>query len=226
MSSENTTSTATNETGRGETEDLSDAARPSPGGRRPRSPRRSSPRRAGTSCTCSTGSIAAASAGSRPRHERGHGREMLAAALDTRRRRRPEQIQCFAVPGHKADFGVMMAGPDLKAIHGVQMAIQASPLGPALMPTYSFYSITEVSEYVPDVEEYGRILRDREGVDPESSVYKTKVAALRRAARADEPAAALSRIPRLALPLLLPDEQDAPGGPELVPAPLRGRGPS
>ena len=45
------------------------------------------------------------------------------------------------------------------------------------MPTYSFYSITEVSEYVPDVEEYGRILRDREGVDPESTVYKTKVAA-------------------------------------------------
>ena len=45
------------------------------------------------------------------------------------------------------------------------------------MPAYSFYSITEVSEYVPDAEEYGRILRDREGVDPESSVYKTKVAA-------------------------------------------------
>ena len=45
------------------------------------------------------------------------------------------------------------------------------------MPTYSFYSITEVSEYVPDAEEYGRILREREGVDPESSIYKTKVAA-------------------------------------------------
>ena len=29
----------------------------------------------------------------------------------------------------------------------------------------------------PDVEAYGKILRDREGVDPESSVYKTKVAA-------------------------------------------------
>ncbi len=55
--------------------------------------------------------------------------------------------------------------------------MQASALGPALKPCYSFYSITEVSEYVPDAEEYGRILRDQEGVDPESNVYKTKVAA-------------------------------------------------
>lgn len=88
-----------------------------------------------------------------------------------------EQIQCFAIPGHKADFGVMMAGTKLPAIHAIQVALEASPLGPALTPTYSFYSITEVSEYVPDAEEYGRILREREGVDPESNAYKTKVAA-------------------------------------------------
>jgi hydrogen peroxide-dependent heme synthase len=87
----------------------------------------------------------------------------------------PEQLQCFAVPGHKADFGVVMAGPDLKGVHGVQTAIQASSLGPALVPTYSFYSITEISEYVPDAEEYGRVLREREGHDPESSIYQTKV---------------------------------------------------
>lgn len=100
----------------------------------------------------------------------------LTQALDPATPGAPDQLQCFAVPGHKADFGVMLAGSDLKAIHAVQIAIQASPLGPALRVTDSFYSITEVSEYVPDAEEYGRILRDREGVDPESSAYKTKVA--------------------------------------------------
>ena len=104
------------------------------------------------------------------------GRELFRHALDRSSRGAPEQIQCFAVPGHKADFGVMMAGTDLKAIHGVQTALQSSPLGPALTPTYSFYSITEVSEYVPDADEYGRILRDREGVDPESPAYTTNVA--------------------------------------------------
>ena len=42
------------------------------------------------------------------------------------------------------------------------------------MPTYSFYSITEVSEYVPNTEQYAEILK-REGVDPESPTYQTKV---------------------------------------------------
>jgi len=107
---------------------------------------------------------------------RQEGREVLGLALDRTTPGAPDQVQCFAVPGHKADFGVMLAGSDLKAIHKIQVAIQASSVGPALLPTYSFYSITEVSEYVPGVEEYGRILRDREGVDPESNIYKTKVA--------------------------------------------------
>ena len=110
---------------------------------------------------------------------RAEGRRQILEALDRGRpgwRSRTDPY-VFAIPGHKADFGVMMAGTDLKAIHAAQMAIQSSALGPALVPTYSFYSITEVSEYVPDVEAYGKILRDREGVDPESSVYKTKVAA-------------------------------------------------
>ena len=89
----------------------------------------------------------------------------------------PEQIQCFAVPGHKADFGIVMAGPDLRAIHDIQMAVQASSLGPALHPVYSFYSITEVSEYVPDEKQYAKILRDREKLDPQSTMYSAKVAA-------------------------------------------------
>jgi hydrogen peroxide-dependent heme synthase len=108
---------------------------------------------------------------------RSEGRDALARALDKASPGAPEQIHAFAVPGHKADFGVVMAGPDLKAIHGVQLALQASALGPALVPADSFYSITEVSEYVPDAEAYGRILREREGVDPDSGAYKAKVTA-------------------------------------------------
>ena len=88
-----------------------------------------------------------------------------------------EQLQCFAVPGHKADFGIVAAGPDLKAIHALETAIQASRIGVALRATYSFYSLTEVSEYVPSVDDYGRILRDREAVDPETPAYKAKLTA-------------------------------------------------
>jgi peroxiredoxin len=110
-----------------------------------------------------------------PAARREQGIEEMKRILGERSPGGPEQLQCFAVPGHKADFGVIMAGPDLKGVHAVQTALEASSLGPALVPTYSFYSITEVSEYVPDAEQYGRILREREGLDPESSIYNTKV---------------------------------------------------
>ena len=93
-----------------------------------------------------------------PAARREQGVEELQRILGGRSEGGPEQLQCFAIPGHKADFGVIMAGPDLRAIHGIQAAIQASSLGPALSSTYSFYSITEISEYVPDAEAYGRML--------------------------------------------------------------------
>lgn len=108
--------------------------------------------------------------------ERRVGRDELAEILDAKRPEGVKQLHAFAVPGHKADLGVTLAGPDLRAVHGVQTAIQSSTLGPALVPSYSFYSITEVSEYVPDAEEYARILRDREHLDPESSMFRAKVA--------------------------------------------------
>lgn len=107
--------------------------------------------------------------------ERQKGRDELLQVLHARSGERPVQMQVFAVPGHKADFGIMMADADLQKLHGLQVALEASLLGPALRAAYSFYSLTEVSEYVPSPEEYGRILREREGVDPESASYKTKV---------------------------------------------------
>jgi chlorite dismutase len=108
--------------------------------------------------------------------KRSSGRRQIIAALTNAEDSAVSQLQCFAVPGHKADFGFMAAGPDLPAIHAIQTAIQASELGSALEPVYSFYSITEVSEYVPDVAQYGEILR-REGSDPESPAFKAKLAA-------------------------------------------------
>src|SRR5438046_1389906 len=47
--------------------------------------------------------------------DRKDGRQELIAVLNAKRPGAIEQLQCFAIPGHKADFGVMLAGPDLKA---------------------------------------------------------------------------------------------------------------
>lgn len=106
---------------------------------------------------------------------RQRGRAELIEALTPGRPGAPDQLQCFALPGHKADFGLMAAGADLRALHSLQMAVLASSIGPALRASYSFCSLTEVSEYVPDADEYARILRHREGLDPEGNVYKARV---------------------------------------------------
>jgi peroxiredoxin len=111
-----------------------------------------------------------------PESDRQHGRAQVLHALDRDAEGAPEQLQTFGILGHKADFGIMLAGNDLRKLHGIQIALQSSALGPALVPTYSFTSLTEVSEYVPDVDAYGKILQDREGVDPESPTYRTKLA--------------------------------------------------
>lgn len=107
--------------------------------------------------------------------QRHRARWDLVRLLDCQREGSIEQAQTFVVPGHKADFGLVLAGPDLRAIRRVQTDLESSPLGAALVPSYSFYSITEISEYVPTPEQYASILRDREGMDPESSTFRTKV---------------------------------------------------
>ncbi len=110
--------------------------------------------------------------------ERNKAREELTQLLDHKTAETPpEQFQCFGVPGHKADMGIIMAGTDVKALSDLQLSIEASAAGPALEPNYSFYSITEISEYVPDVEEYARLLRERDGLDPASTMFETKVKA-------------------------------------------------
>ena len=50
----------------------------------------------------------------------------------------------------------------------------ASPFGPALVPRYSFISITEISEYVQSVDDFGQRLA-AEGMDPNSSEYQARV---------------------------------------------------
>jgi len=86
------------------------------------------------------------------------GREQLLAILDPAGEAAPQRLQTSVVSGHKADFGLMLMDPHPLKIQSVHERLLASPLGPALVPTYSFVSITEISEYVPSVEQYGKKL--------------------------------------------------------------------
>jgi hydrogen peroxide-dependent heme synthase len=86
------------------------------------------------------------------------GREQLLAVLDPSGEGAPQRLQTSVVSGHKADFGLMLMDPSPLRIEAVNQRLLASPLGRALIPTYSFVSLTEISEYVPTVEQYGRKL--------------------------------------------------------------------
>jgi hydrogen peroxide-dependent heme synthase len=104
------------------------------------------------------------------------GRDALAATLDPASVEAPHRLQTWIIAGAKADFGVMALDPDPLKVSGVHQRLMASPLGPALTPTYSFVSLTEISEYVFSVEQFGARLV-HEGETEGSPAYQTKVKA-------------------------------------------------
>lgn len=104
------------------------------------------------------------------------GKAALATALDPAGADAPARLQTSVVSGHKADFGLMLLDADPLKIDAVHQRLLAGPLGIALEPTYSFVSITEVSEYVPTLEQYGRRLVE-EGEDPNGPAYQAKLKA-------------------------------------------------
>jgi peroxiredoxin len=104
------------------------------------------------------------------------GKAELAAALDPSGSDAPARLQTSVVSGHKADFGLMLLDPDPLKIDAVHQRLLAGPLGVALEPTYSFISLTEVSEYVPTLEQYGRRLVE-EGEDANGPAYQAKLKA-------------------------------------------------
>ncbi|REK12944.1 MAG: heme-dependent peroxidase [Planctomycetota bacterium] len=109
-------------------------------------------------------------------NELAEGRQQFAAALDPAAEGAPARLQTSVVSGHKADFGLMLLDADPLVIDSVHQRLMAGPLGAALLPTYSFVSLTEVSEYVPSVEQYGQRLV-AEGEDPDGPAYAAKLKA-------------------------------------------------
>lgn len=80
----------------------------------------------------------------------------LIDALDPAGDNSPIRLQAFIVSGHKADFGLMMLDPDPLKVDAVHQKLMASAAGPVLVPGYSFVSVTEISEYVPSIEDYAK----------------------------------------------------------------------
>jgi len=104
------------------------------------------------------------------------GREQIVAILDPAGPEAPQRLQTSIVSGNKADFGLMLMDPNPLKIESVNQGLLASKLGPAIVPTYSFVSLTEISEYVPTVEQYAQRLKD-EGDAEGSPAFAAKLKA-------------------------------------------------
>lgn len=108
--------------------------------------------------------------------QRQTGREQLLEILDPTRSSAPARLQTSLVSSHRADLGLMILDANPLVIDGVLQSIRSTALGAALEPTYSFVSITEVSEYVPTVEQYAERLK-HEGGDPASPAFAARLKA-------------------------------------------------
>ena len=108
--------------------------------------------------------------------EREEGRRELAEILNPDREGAPQRLITSIVSGHKADLGLMILDPDPLVIDSVQQQIRSSTFGTVLEAAYSFVSITEVSEYVPTLEQYGARLV-AEGTPADSPEYAAKLKA-------------------------------------------------
>lgn len=88
---------------------------------------------------------------------------------------RPERLQSFIVSGHKADVALVMMDPDPLKIDAVHQRLMATRLGMALQPTYSFVSMSEISEYLPSLDQYReKLLRGGEVADSPTFLAKVQ----------------------------------------------------
>ena len=104
------------------------------------------------------------------------GTAEVAAVLDPAGSDAPVRLQTSIVSGHKADFALMLMDEDPLKVEAVHQRLMATQLGSCLIPTYSFVSMSEISEYVPTLAQYGQRLL-AEGEEEGSATYQAKLKA-------------------------------------------------
>ena len=90
------------------------------------------------------------------------------------------QLFSYAVWGSKADLAIVMVSPEFTSL--VQMETELLTLFPpgVLQAVDSFSSMTEISEYMSQEEDYDRTLRNKDKLLPDSPEYIEKMEAFRR----------------------------------------------
>lgn len=108
--------------------------------------------------------------------QRSAGHAALLQWLDPQREGAPQRLQTSVVSGHKADLALMIMDPDPLKIDAIRQGVRSSGLGAVLQPTYSFVSLTEISEYVPTLEQYAEKLT-ADGIGPDNPSHAARLKA-------------------------------------------------
>ncbi|MEM6364612.1 MAG: hydrogen peroxide-dependent heme synthase [Planctomycetota bacterium] len=96
------------------------------------------------------------------------------AALTPEDDSRPERLASYWISGHECDFAFVAMDPHPAKVDSIHQSLMRSPLGKHIEPSWSFISMSEISEYVLSVEQYRERLI-REGTDPDSPELIAKV---------------------------------------------------
>ena len=81
------------------------------------------------------------------------------------------QILTFSIVSPKADLGFMLLTSDLHAANSIEKKLTLSLGADVMTPVFSFYSLTERSEYTTTEADYGISLTAEKGVTPESPEF-------------------------------------------------------
>ncbi|MEE8583490.1 MAG: hydrogen peroxide-dependent heme synthase [Acidobacteriota bacterium] len=97
---------------------------------------------------------------------------------------RPENCQahCYSVWGHKADLALLLVDPDLDRLNQAENDVLACFPDGVLQPTYSFVSMSEISEYMSQEKDHDKMLR-KQGLSPDSQEYQQKMETFRQRMR-------------------------------------------
>ena len=82
----------------------------------------------------------------------------------------------------KADLGLMVVAPDLQQVHRFEKQISQTLGGDVLAPVYTFFSMTEQSEYTTSEEEYVQDLRTQQ-IDSTHPEFAEKMETFRKRIR-------------------------------------------
>src|SRR6056297_905006 len=83
-----------------------------------------------------------------PEPLRGKFREALHPQSDA-----PERLAAYWISGHEVDFGFIAMDPNPAKVDQIHQRLLAAGLGRYVVPAWSFISVSEVSEYVPSIDE-------------------------------------------------------------------------